>query len=495
MASSVNMLPPKYAVSDWVTSNKLMSLNAERIRDSSHTIRQDARRLRNETDNHTRWTQHDSNTKLEKRIDDINDWKRSLERCLEETDKEIKSLENEKKNAEIALEAKIIPLHIALECLMLREEREGIDLVRDEVEHQLQKEVEVIEGIKALLQQKISESFEQLCLLEEGRQQLHCDVTDKTHALGIDGECYNLTNESKDINFQINPTRTVKGIVTPETWNAFSEYNKNRGEVEMRASQRLREAIFATLEKTRNDLDAQHRATNYCYRKRIHETEQAKNELEWQKKNTEDEIATMEQDIAGLRESIEAKIGPMMVAQTRLEKRTQRRNVELCRDIPQYQLCYEVAEIDGSVKALSEKHAVAETALKSLFQDLARVTEDLAIKTKSLALDTQCIELRQKLTDAVDESSAMLVDQSQPSMQNNITERASPITADSRSMRETLGQGQTFGNSLNAKHTTLREQSQLLESTYNIDYDETKNKRFGDLNRTIGQTKKVVEFA
>ena len=154
------------------------------------------------------------------------------------------------------------------------------------------------------------------------------------------------------------------------------------------------------------------------------------------------------------------------VAQTRLEKRTQRRNVELCRDIPQYQLCHEVAEIDGSVKALSEKHAVAETALKSLFQDLARVTEDLAIKTKSLALDTQCIELRQKLTDAVDESSGMLVDQSQPSMQDNIAERASPITADSRSMQETLGQGQTFGNSLNTKHTTLGKQSQLLESTY-----------------------------
>ena len=183
------------------------------------------------------------------------------------------------------------------------------------------------------------------------------------------------------------------------------------------------------------------------------------------------------------------------VAQTRLEKRTQRRNVELCRDIPQYQLCHEVAEIDGSVKALSEKHAVAETALKSLFQDLARVTEDLAIKTKSLALDTQCIELRQKLTDAVDESSGMLVDQSQPSMQDNIAERASPITADSRGMQEILGQGQTFGNSLNTKHTTLGEQSQLLESTYNVDYDETKNKRFGDLNRTIGQTKKVVEFA
>lgn len=53
----------------------------------------------------------------------------------------------------------------------------------------------------------------------------------------------------------------------------------------MQASQRLREAIFATIQKTANDLEAQRQATEFSYRKRIHETEQTKNELEWQQKN------------------------------------------------------------------------------------------------------------------------------------------------------------------------------------------------------------------
>lgn len=285
MAVSMNKLPPRYAVSDWVTSNKILTSNAEKLRDSSHAIRQEARRLHNETDNHTRWTQHDSNTKLEKRVDDINEWKESLERCLRDTDNEIKALQEQKSILEVALEAKKLHLDVAIECLMLRENREGIDLVRDKVEQQLHKEVEVIEGIKALLQQKIAESFEQLCLLEEARHQLHCDLTDKNHALQIDGACHVLNNRSKNIDFQVNPTRTVNGSVTPETWNAFSQYNKHRGEAEMKASQCLREAIFATLEKTTNDLNAQHRSTEFEYRKRIHETEQAKNELEWQQKN------------------------------------------------------------------------------------------------------------------------------------------------------------------------------------------------------------------
>ena len=139
MALTDPKLPPRFAVSDWHTSNTVIRTNAERQRDASHRVRQESRFLRNETDNHTRWTQHDSNTKLEKRIHDINNWKKSLERCLAETDAEIALLQQEKERTERALEAKKVPLDITLECLMLRENRQNIDLVRDEVEAQLHK--------------------------------------------------------------------------------------------------------------------------------------------------------------------------------------------------------------------------------------------------------------------------------------------------------------------------------------------------------------------
>ena len=73
--------------------------------------------------------------------------------------------------------------------------------------------------------------------------------------------------------------------VTPQNWEDFSRYNKERADAEMKASTTLREAIHHTLHKTENDLDAQKGATEYAYRKRLHETEQAKEELEWQKAN------------------------------------------------------------------------------------------------------------------------------------------------------------------------------------------------------------------
>lgn len=386
-------------MSDWHQSNVIVRTTAQRLRDSSHRIRQEGRWLRNESDNHTRWTQHDSDTRMEERLDDVSTWRKSLEKCLSDTDEEIRRLEQEKGRCERALEAKKVPLDVSLECLMLREQRIGIDLVRDPVEANLGKEVEVIEGCKALLQQKINEASEQLCLLQEARQQLYRDLTDKNISFDIDNECLKLGNNSSNVCFHPDPTRTVKGSVTPETWDQYSNYNKLRAEAEIQASQRLREAIFATIQKTANDLEAQRQSTEFSYRKRIHETEQTRNELQWQQKNTKGEIATLEGDILDLKQAIEAKKAPMMVAQTRLENRTYRPNVELCRDVAQFQICHEVREIEGTVKALVEKLQEAQNAHNSLIDNLRHVEEDLGVKVNSLALDSRCMTARHRLKE------------------------------------------------------------------------------------------------
>lgn len=60
------------------------------------------------------------------------------------------------------LQAKNLPLDVAIECLTLRESRRDIDVVRDPVEEELLKEVEVIEATKKVLQEKISQAFQHL---------------------------------------------------------------------------------------------------------------------------------------------------------------------------------------------------------------------------------------------------------------------------------------------------------------------------------------------
>ena len=70
---------------------------------------------------------------------------------------------------------------------------------------------------------------------------------------------------------------------------------------------------------------------------------------------TEEEIAELEDDIRRLVDAIRAKINPSKLAQTRLENRTYRPNVELCRDNVQYGLTDEVKQLEASKKSLEDK--------------------------------------------------------------------------------------------------------------------------------------------
>ncbi|KAM9320806.1 tektin-2 [Gastrophryne carolinensis] len=392
----------RFSVPDWHTNSSLISTNAERQRSASHQIRQEARTLRNETNNQTKWDEHDNKTRLADRIDDVEKWKLVLDKCLAEVDEEIDALTMMKDEAERALQAKNVPLDVSIECLTLRESRRDIDLVKDPVEEELHKEVEVIEGARKALQQKISEAFEQLCLLQESRQQLTWDQRDKAETIDIDQTCLSLTKHSPNISLKVIPTRVPHGSTSPQEWEQFSRYNKERAEAEVRASAQLREAIAMTIAQTNNELEAQREAVEFAFRKRIHEFERADKELKWQEKNTKEEIEELEEDIRRLDSDLREKSGPLKLAHTRLETRTYRPNVDLCRDQVQYGLTNEVHQLEGTIAALKQKLAQSQDALDALYKHLARIDADIKCKENSLTLDKRCTDTRRKLTMAAE---------------------------------------------------------------------------------------------
>lgn len=388
----------RYTIPDWHTSNLLISTNAERQRLASHQVRQEARNLRNETTNQTKWEEHDNRTRLSERIDDVDRWKETLARCLCDVDAEIDNLTQMKEEAERALQAKNLPLDVAIECLALRDRRQAIDVVKDLVEDELHKEVEVIEAARRALQQRISEAFEQLCLLQEVRQQLNLDHRGKMETLEIDRTSLSLSKNSPNISLKPDPTRVPIGSTTLDQWEQFSRYNKDRADAEMKASTLLREAIAVTISQTNNELEAQRDATEFAFRKRIRETEKAYDELKWQEKNTKEEIAEMEEDIRRLEEDLRLKRGPLKLAHTRLETRTYRPNVDLCRDKAQYGLTDEVHQLEGIIAALKQKLAQTQDALDALYKHLARIQEDIRVKENTLLQDNKCLDIRKKLT-------------------------------------------------------------------------------------------------
>ncbi|KAM6235687.1 tektin-2 isoform 3-T3 [Spheniscus humboldti] len=302
-----------------------------------------------------------------------------------------------KEAAERALQAKNLPLDVSIECLTLRESRRAIDVVRDPVEEELHKEVKVIDKAKRELQQRVDEAFEQLCLLQEARQQLSCDHRRKMEALEIDRMCLSLNVNSPNISFKVNPTRVPDGSTALDEWEQNSQHNKEHAEAEMKASTELREATVLAIAQTNNELEAQRVATEFSLRKRIRDLERAYDELKWQEQNTLEEIAEMEEDIRRLEEGLRRKTKDLKVAHTRLETRTYRPNMELCRDQVQYGLTDEVHQLEGTIRALRQKLAESQDALDALYRQLHRIQTDTGYKANSLVLDNKCMDSRRKL--------------------------------------------------------------------------------------------------
>lgn len=57
---------------------------------------------------------------------------------------------------------------------------------------------------------------------------------------------------------------------------------KELAEHELNDSAKMRESLFVSRERARNVLKAQHETTEHTIRKRVFETQRARNELEWQ---------------------------------------------------------------------------------------------------------------------------------------------------------------------------------------------------------------------
>ena len=133
----------KFAPNDWKFSNQVMTMNAEKQRSVSNEVRQASHALRNETDARTKWEQQNTDKALKLRMNDVTAWKDRVELTLSRTDVEINALGELKERAQLAYEKDLTPLNMVAQCQELRERRVSIDLVRDFVEAELNKEREV----------------------------------------------------------------------------------------------------------------------------------------------------------------------------------------------------------------------------------------------------------------------------------------------------------------------------------------------------------------
>ncbi|XP_039526416.1 tektin-1 [Pimephales promelas] len=388
--------PAKFLPSQWKHANQVHFRSSEAERAHSEKLRAECQRLIEESNKSTKHKQQDAQKKLEQRIQDIKFWKQELEKKFEEMVQEIETLIVFRSRVEKALGSCSQPFQVTLQCLTEREKRVAIDLVHDGVEEELLKEKEVIEGVMVLLQRTLEQINEQTRLIRSVKYYLEKDLQDKFQAERIDDFCFLLTNTSPDLNGG-NSNLTSVGIdVNPEEWESLCNLNISKAENEKKNSLSLRALVESLLEQTAADMRRQYEATGRAFELRIQETKTAKTQLENQLNELLAEIANQEKNLEALKVAIAEKEAPLKVAQTRLSARSQRPNVELCRDPAQIRLLAEVKELTNYIERLAEAFQLSETKLKALASSQLSLEEEIQVKTNSLYIDEViCLQQRQ----------------------------------------------------------------------------------------------------
>jgi len=380
---------------EWIESNLNHYQSAHSSRTKSERIRNEADTLMANCASKTQRSQQEASNRLGTRIEDCNSWRADLQTELDNNIRENGLLKETKSELEHAIAETERPLRINNECIKNREARIGIDLVKDEVENSLEREVENIKTYQQRMQKMLARVNQQIETNHSMQDKLHGDLEHKDMALEIDRDCAEMHNDAIDIKHHDGiEEEDVSGSV-PQSWAKFSKNNVEESQSGRAGTRQLRYDVNNLINNAASDMSVHWNKTNRAFTDRISEAQDAHRNLKSNLILTKNEIAEQERYIERLKSNIAAKDPPLRVAQTRLKKRTRRPEVEACNDGPHNKLLEEVSEISQSIKLLEDKLTEGNEALSDLLRNKQRLEKDIKVKKNSLLIDQQkCMSMR-----------------------------------------------------------------------------------------------------
>ncbi|CAG5123641.1 unnamed protein product [Candidula unifasciata] len=386
----------RYQPNDWSLSNSNNFTLSEKERSFAERLRADAWRAVKETDVRTRNRQTDVTKRLGERVQDIAFWKSQLNNEISAMDIEMENLREYKRICEKALGDTANPLHISEECLLNREQRQGIDLVNDDVERSLIKEIQAIKKCQSKLKKVLEDAHIQLKMNRAAQHALEIDAKDKDHAQVLDDRMQQLRNTSAGVGYVPGIENIDNTITIPESWARYTQENIARSQKERANSERIRGEIDCALRQCANEMWNNFNAVNNAFNLRIRETTDARNKLQahLQKVNIIFSFSGSQSCLCYPHLGL-SKIRIRSVAQTRLDERTRRINVELCNDPVMKTLQREISEIRESVRILKERLKSSELSLARLVKAKSTLEHDISVKENSLKIDASyCMGMR-----------------------------------------------------------------------------------------------------
>nr|XP_036220393.1 tektin-B1 [Bactrocera oleae] len=385
------------ALSDWNGRVNQLRNVADARRSDAFNIRHSSRTLRNETRIEGDWTNYETNEALADRIAELARWRETIARTFERIVREMKLLEEEKASTERELEAMQTPISVIAECLTMRDCRLGSELTYDDADTEIKNELAVIENNQRLLADQCQRAWEKLSRLEEVKFKLGLEVGNKAEAEELDVAQLDLNKFAANITYKPDPTRNPKNCCTYQGWLEHTKNMKQMAENELADTYAIREALFVCREKARNMLITQQERAEHAIRKRIFETQRARNELQWQQMKMKEEMEKAVCEIKTLEQALRDKTDGLKLAETRLENRAQRSGMELCLDEAHDQLCLEVQKLQAIRRRLMDKIDESKANYNLLEEHAQKIDVDLENKEHSLMTDIRALDLRKRL--------------------------------------------------------------------------------------------------
>ncbi|XP_041970030.1 tektin-1 [Aricia agestis] len=392
-------MPPrcaKFTFEEWKRSNEQRCRNTEDQQQLADRVLGECERLREETAERTAIMKATTDRRIEERIGDVEFNKNELQRQRKEICLELEALGVYKTRLQDCLASlKANALAICRKCLMLRDGRLGIDLVVDDVEDALQREITVILGAQSLLNRALEQLNEQMRRLRSCRYLLDRDLQYKQSAIDIDKNCLSLKPTDLCLSIYEGFSNLDPANISAYEYNAYSAKNIQAAGREVTSARPIRVYIDTLLKQVIDDLWDAYNKCNHAFNVRIEQTKIAKGNLEDMHRETSRKISEMQNNILELQKALAAKEGNIGLAHTRLGRRAQRVEAELVRDPPGQALYYECEMLRHSTKQLQQMLHEANASLRYLLQTQIQLEEDINIKMNTLKIDeVDCMTLR-----------------------------------------------------------------------------------------------------
>ncbi|XP_050679974.1 tektin-2 [Leptidea sinapis] len=388
---------PHLSLPDWDARLYDLQVTADTRRADAFDLRYSSHQLRNETRIKTEWDSYHNNNRLRARVYEIEQWKSTLQELLDRLDREMAALKEEKASTERELEQLNLPLLVCSECLSNRDGRRSSELTYDLADTELKKELCVTESNKKMLIDRCQSAWEKINKLEVVKFKLQLDLNDKNETLQIDKDMLNLDKECANITYKTDSLKTPKRMITYDQWLQKCEATRDMAIKELQDTLRLRELLFVARGRARNTLRAQTDVTNYMLRRRIYDTQRARNELQWQKMKMEENMDKLAHELKTIGEQFADKVNALKVAETRLETRGYRPGIELASDEADIGMKEEVMNLRETIRQLQEKQDCAKATYNALESASIKISIDLNDKEQSLETDTRALEMRAAL--------------------------------------------------------------------------------------------------